>query len=401
MSDLGNVSGSSIDKLMGAADEISTSKVEIEAQQDESMSGLDNDWRDNFSEFASKRAGEKYGMKDRKPAISRSEIWKQQGARMPDNQELKNKADQYQTRNPELKSRSLVLLRQMIKPDDTPEEILRKAQDLFGDISLVDEALDYLLETSEGELHDTIQLAKEQIQDKFGREIAAGRNIGQVAREASAAGLGAPSTLRDLYRDITANPRESNALFNELNAKFNYNQLKQAIDFLLHSVGADLKSSGPSIPRGLLHNLLQETRSLQAILGVYSFFKGRMALIQSLFAKNGIPPPKELTFEQVAKQFMALVGDRYPSGDKVLQTAAKLGIDKSVMAKIIVLSQLRDAIREVALPQVYRSVQHRDELSTAIISALETLEEELEELLGEVEGEADVEFEEEDDAEDF
>jgi len=73
--------------------------------------------------------------------------------------------------------------------------------------------------------------------------------------------------------------------------------------------------------------------------------------------------------------------ERYPSGDKVLQSAGKLGIEKWILAKIIVFSQLRDAIREVALGQLYRNVQHRDDLYNAIIEALEALEEELDELL--------------------
>lgn len=398
MSDTGNISGNYIDQMMGATQEVSESKMEYAAVQEESISGLDTDWRDNFNVFASKLAGEKADMKSRKAAISRSEAAKAEKGEGTSEENAKNKAGEYQQRNPELKSRSLLLLRQFLKPEDTPDEILRKAQDLFDDVSLVHEALEYLLETTKEDMHESIQTAKDQLEHKFGREIAAGRNIGQVAREAAATGLGTPSSLRDLYRDITANPRESNALFNELNGKFSYNQLKQAISFLLHSVGADLKSSGPSIPRGLLHNLLQETRSLQAILGVYNFFQGRMGLIKSLFVKNGIAMPKELTFEQIAKQFMALVSDRYPSGDKVLQTATKLGIEKWIMAKIIAFSQLRDAIREVALQQVYRSVQHRDELLAAIIAALESLEEELEELLGE---EEEDEFDKEEDEEDF
>ena len=51
---------------------------------------------------------------------------------------------------------------------------------------------------------------------------------------------------------------------------------------------------------------------------------------------------------------------------------------EQLLAKIIVLSQFRDAVREVALSQLYRSVQHRDELYGAIIEALDGLEEELE-----------------------
>jgi type III secretion protein W len=205
--------------------------------------------------------------------------------------------------------------------------------------------------------------------------------------------------MRDLYRDITNNPRESSTLFEELSNKYSFKELKKVIDFLLHSLGADMKSKGPSIPRGLLHRLFTETRSLQAILGVYRFFKGRMNLMQGMFQKEGLDLPNELNFESMSKQFMSLAAERYPSASKVLQLAAKLGIDRWIIAKIIVFSQLRDAIREVAMNQVYKSLQHRDELYMAIIEALEDLEDELEEVSAREE-EEERESEEEEDEDD-
>jgi type III secretion protein W len=99
---------------------------------------------------------------------------------------------------------------------------------------------------------------------------------------------------------------------------------------------------------------------------------------------------------------MLLVSDRYPSQDKVLQTANRLGIEKWILAKISVLSQLRDSIREVSINQIYRSIQHRDDLFNAIILALEQLEDELEELLEKEEEEGEEEEEEKfDDDEEF
>lgn len=295
---------------------------------------------------------------------------------------IKNSADQFQRKNPELKSPVLLSLRERIKPGDTKEEILQKLKETYPDVSLADEVFDFLLETTEGELHQTIQAAKEEHKTQNEREIAAGRNITTQAREAADKGLGTPTNLRDLYRNITGSPRDSTTLFQELSQKYAFKDLKKVVDFLLHSLGADMKSKGPSIPKGQLFRFLTETRSLQAILGVYRFFKGRMGLIQKMFQKEGLQVPEELNFETMAKQFMGLAGERYPTGEKVLQTAVRLGIEKWLMAKIIVLSQLRDAIREVAVNQIYRSIQHRDELYMAILEALEDLEDELEELLG-------------------
>jgi len=295
-------------------------------------------------------------------------------------QQIKNTADQFQQRNPELQARTLQLLRERIKPGDKAEDILKKLQDMYPDVSLADEALEFLLETTEGELHQQVLAAKEQLNQEHRREIIAGRNISQQAREASKEGIGTHTSMRDLYRDLTGNPRDANTLFQELANKYAYNDVKKITFFLLHALGADLKSKGPSIPGAELQRLFSECRTLQAILGVYRFFQTRMKLIQSMFKKIGLQVPSQLTFETMSKQFMELTGERYPTSDKVLRSAVKLGIDKWLRAKIIALSQLRDAIREVALNQIYRSVQHRDELYMAIIEALENLEDELEEL---------------------
>lgn len=294
---------------------------------------------------------------------------------------IKDSANKFQRNNPELKFAALISIRELIKTTDSKEDILRTIREFYPDVSLMDEVLEFLLETTDGDLAKTVQEARDSLNDTelSRREVKAGRNMGNVARQASDKGLGTPTDLRNMYRDITGNPREPNALFQELSQKYQFDELKDVVDFLLHSLGADMNSKGPSIPKGNLHRLITETRSLQAILGVYRFFKGRMPLMQKMFTRDGLEMPKELTFETMAKQFMGLTGERYPSPEKALQTAVKLGIDKWIAAKIIALSQFRDGIREVALNQVFRSLQHRDELYLAILEALEDLEDELDE----------------------
>lgn len=311
--------------------------------------------------------------------------------------DLDNKADQYQGRNPELKSDALKELRRYLKPDDDKETILKKVQQFYPDVSLADEALDFLMETTDGDLFRNIQGAKEDFNAAFGREIAAGRNIHEEARAAAGGKLGTPTDLRQLYRDITGNPRDSSTLFDELSGRYTFKDLAKVSKFLLHSLGADMKSQGPSIPRGFLHTLINETRSLQAILGVYTFFSGRMDLLKKLFNKEALPIPNQLTFEALAKQFMSLVAERYPTSSKVLQKAANLGIEDGLQAKIFVISQLRDAVRAMAPNYIYKSIPHRDEVYMSIIEALEDLEEELDELLNEQEEDEIDEVEDHDD----
>lgn len=298
---------------------------------------------------------------------------------------LNKKAEAFEKKNPELKGKTLMLLRQQVSPKMSKEEILKKVEDFYEDPALADEALEFLEETSDTELLDLCKQARGDLQEKSGKDIAAGRNIGELARQTQ--GLGTPTSLRSLYKDITGNPREANTLFEELSEMYTYKDLQKVIKFLFHALGTDMKAKGPSIPKGQLHRLLSETRTLQAILGVYRYFKGRMALMEKLFAKSGMKMPQKLSFELMSKQFMKLVAERYPSSDKILKQMDKYGVEKWLMAKIIVLSQIRDAIREVAMNQIYKSLQHRDELYNAIIEALEDLEDEWEDEEEEEEGE--------------
>lgn len=353
---------------------------ELSAEQGTSVSAMQNYLQETVVPFPRLPKTEK-NLESQRERVQKALKMGKHAEKLSSPENIRDQAEQFQQKNSEFRSNALILLRERIKDGDTAEEILAKVQELYTDPALQDEALDFLLATSEGDLAKNVRDAKETLKKLFEREIVAGRNIGQQAREAAAKGLGTPTSLRDMYRDITGNPRDSTTLFHELSQNYAFKDLKKVMDFLLHSLGADLKSKGPSIPRGQLYRLLTETRSLQAILGVYRFFRNRMDLVSKLFQKEGMEVPSTLNFETLSKQFMTLASDRFPSSDKVLQTAVRLGIEKWILAKIIALSQFRDAIREVAINQIYRSLQHRDELYLAILEALEELEDELEELL--------------------
>jgi type III secretion protein W len=293
-------------------------------------------------------------------------------------EKLQEISDQYSRKNPELQARSLLLLRSRINANDTKEEILRKVLESYPDFSLADEALEFLLETSDGELTSQVRQAKEDLNLRFGREVRAGRNIGAKAREFSSQGLGSPTGLRDLYREITGNPRDAHTLFDELTAKFDYEKMRSVIDFLLHSLGTDLKSKGPSIDRGELHRLFTEARSMQAILSVFRFFKSRMKMLEKGFDQFGLPMPPKVTFEYLAKLFMRLLQERYPSADKVLQMSSLLGMLEEYFGLTLVYTQMRDAVRHVA-PKLFKSDQHRKDVLSSLIDAIEELDEKIEE----------------------
>ncbi|MBI3236723.1 MAG: type III secretion system gatekeeper subunit SctW [Chlamydiales bacterium] len=293
-------------------------------------------------------------------------------------QRLEEISEQYSQKNPELQARALLLLRSRITPNDTKEEILKKVLEMYPDYSLADEALDYLLETSTGEIARRVRQAKEDLNTSFGREIKAGKNIVEQARSFSKQGLGTTTALRELYREITGNPREPQSLFAELSNQFTFDRMQNVIDFILHSLGSDLKAKGPSIDRGELHRLMTQGRSMQAILGIYRYFKTRMNLIIQAFQRQGLFLPPRINFELLAKLFVRFLQERYPSSDKILQMAQHLALMEDLLGQIIIYTQMRDAVRYIA-PKLFKSEQHRQDVLSTFIDTIEDLDEKIEE----------------------
>ncbi len=287
-------------------------------------------------------------------------------------------AQEFEKNNPELKTKTLLILRDHISVKDSPEEILAKVQSFYQDYSLADEALQFLLETTTGALKENVEEAIERFRGTYQREITAGKNIFADSREFSEKGLGSPTALRDMYRDITGTVRPPLTLFDELFQNFSYQKMETVIQFLLSSLGSDLRSKGPSIEPAELAKLVADARTLQAILGVYRFFQQRMGLIHHQLEVYETTMPMGLDFTMLAKAYMQALKERYPSPLKFRDLGKSLGVKKDLASEIVIFSQMRDAVRQVA-PKLYKDERHRKSVLSTWIELLEELEEEYEE----------------------
>lgn len=305
----------------------------------------------------------------------------------------RDSATQYQQKNPELKSDKLLkILKKVAQLKESkranPKSIMEAIKAEFDEPSLIDEAMNFLLDNTDPkedvELNKTIADTQDTYQKEHSREIKASKNIAEVANKYATKETDAKD-LRSLYQDITGNPRETKDLFKELSEKYpDMKSLNRVLKFLFKALGEDLNSGGPSIEAGKLKNLMEESKTLQAINGIHRCFQEMMPHIQKMFVKLGMPVPEKLNFQNLAKQFIALLSDRYPTSDKVLSMADKMGLS-SIVEKIIYTESNRDAVRAIS-PRAYNSTEHRVEVSKAIIEALEKLyqDEEAEEDAGAV-----------------
>lgn len=289
-------------------------------------------------------------------------------------------AERYNKQNPELKPKTLLILQNRIPEAATEEEIQQLVDDIYADKALADEAIDFLIEVAENKkmLRNKLINAKQKFNSHYGVEIRAGRNISAQARLYSTRGLGSPTALREFYSDLVKNPRTSQDLFDELTEKFKFSDMKNMIDFILHSLGDDLKSGGSSIAKGELQALMGESKSMQAILGLFRFFHSRMSLIKKAFAQKDLSMPSRMTFELLARVIMKFLKERYPSSDKVLKLGYLLGISDELEAQMIVFMQYRDAMRNLS-PLLFLSERHRQEVLMVLMETLSDLEDELDE----------------------
>ncbi len=288
-------------------------------------------------------------------------------------------ADEFQNKNQEMQKRGLLGLKKALLESDTPEQILEKVFLTYPDHYLADEAFEFLAQTTDPttKIGTNLRKAREILNDRYGREVKAGRNINNEAKEFAKQGLGTAGSLRNLYRDITGNPREPLTLFEELTEAYTFDKMKTVLEFMLHSLGSDMKAKGPSIAPAELQRLFSEVRSMQAVLGVYRFFYQRMNLIKGQFEREGLSLPKQLTFDLLARILVKLIGERYPSPDKVLKFALNLGISEEVLAQVIIYTQFRDAMRGVS-PRLFKSDKHRQDLLMVLIETISELDDLLE-----------------------
>ena len=286
-------------------------------------------------------------------------------------------AQNYQQRNSELDANILRKLASKLKDATSAEEVLESVLDVVEDPTLADEVLEYLEQEIEGNAKEMISDARNYLNSVKKREIVAGRNIDPAAKSFYKKGVGtSPTELRNLYREITQEPKDHNALFTQLSKKYPYEELKAVISFLLKGMSYDLKSKGSSIQPQELMRLMTETRNLQSILWVYLFFKKRKKMIRRQYDEHGCEDEEPPEFEELAQDFISIVEERYPSVARLLANASKKNLSDE--EKIVIFMQYRDAIRGLA-PRLYRNLKHRQDLLLIIIEVLDELEYEEEE----------------------
>jgi len=125
-------------------------------------------------------------------------------------------------RNRELDPDALVAMLGEAEGVETADALAEVAQRYYPDVTLRDDAFDFLEETTGGDLQGLVREAREIHRERFEVDIRAGRNVTDQAREFSEQGLGTPTELRDLYRQIVDTCPSPMEMFKLLMSRYHY-----------------------------------------------------------------------------------------------------------------------------------------------------------------------------------
>lgn len=206
-------------------------------------------------------------------------------------------AEKMAKKHPDFESDVFEQLCNSLIAKDSSAAIKNKALKAYkNDPTLAEDALAYLEQVSDDNLKAKVKEARILLKEAQPREIKAGRNIqgpvtnfGKDHKEVKQS----PNALRTLYRAVTGKPWTPNELYAQLFKNFPFEHLVFIFGFLFDALGAELRlTADASIPKPQLRKRVKDIKNVQAIFGVYRFFKGSLRSIKASFKKYHILLPK-------------------------------------------------------------------------------------------------------------
>lgn len=283
-------------------------------------------------------------------------------------------ADKHSSDSTEISAQDLRSLRDSIAPDASPDDILKAVQEKFSDPVLASRALDYLdasVSSSDGALKNAIIQAKTTYNTTHKQAIVGGKNIQFTTHQFASELKVSPSSLRQLYLEVTSKENTCKQMFTLLTERYLFPDMKAVTSFLLNGISADMKSEGSSIPSAKLMLLMGEIRNLEAVVDSYQIFESAFPRMQQNAQAEGLSFPDHVNFVSLAESFQKLVGDNYPLAKKCeTEVQSLVGPDTDLQS--IVLNNFFTAARNVS-PRFFESVGKRDAFLTALANALDNI----------------------------
>jgi hypothetical protein len=386
--DLSKISSGYVEE--GTDEKITEKTAVIAAEEEENLQEMQTDERANPLAAAIKKADKQIKV----PASALKKTKEGKGEkRLKPPQEIESGIREFSNKNPKFTPDKLRNLLDKLKDGMSKEEILKLVREEYPNPMDASQALEFLASISLEDYKEGIQsvqmaLNKEIIdkrEEEVAKKVETEAALATTAASAAAVQIAGGGDLNQLLEHFILNSKmEATAIAKIIQDAFGDNQDK-IYAFLLKKCGAEIKKCGVEINKlrelkdhhdedAFMKNAMPLLRKLQAIKWVSSYFKIRNKPKPEI---AGQKPAVQFNPQEMAKQFLSLVSERFLSPEKVIQTAAKLGA-VTLEDQIVLISQERDAVRQVSMNHIFRSPQHRDEMFSTILEALSDLEDLLE-----------------------
>lgn len=279
-----------------------------------------------------------------------------------------------------------------IGPEDTKATILDKLESAYPYPTLVNQALDILLEKTSGPAKDQVQLAKDEIVANFGRDLKLMGASKQVTTVLKKANLDIPpGEFQDRCKQLATKAVDFHTFESEI-ATMTTSQKDAYCKATLHMLGIILKQ-GSSMEVAEIQDIMKSIKTIQASNSADKIAEKSTQYIHRLFNAKGLKPPPQLIPKELRKELLELSGKQYANPEKVAQIAIKLGFKKNidttdpnnleealinVQGQIIVFNAMIAMLPQLAPTPVFGTTIRKEEVHNAIMAYNERLEVELE-----------------------
>lgn len=283
-------------------------------------------------------------------------------------------SDRFVENNPEISGQDLQGLRDSLREDASPEDVLKMVQEKFADPALQSIALDYLVQTtpsSDGALKSTLIQARQQHITNNHQAVTGGKNIMFASQEYAEALNVSPSGLRELYLTITSDFHSVDQILTMLQSRYTHEEMGTVSSFLLRGMSADLKSEGPSVPPAKLQVMMTEIRNLQALISSYDYFDSHVPPLLNSLKAEGAAIPDNIQPKQLADVFLKAIQDKFPTASKIERSVREaVGDDSESVSGV--LNLFFKALRGTS-PRLFSSAEKRQQLGAMMANALDSV----------------------------
>lgn len=276
-------------------------------------------------------------------------------------------------------------------------EIREALEENFEDPTLKNAALVVaikLLDKQEGDpdLKKLLQQVLQELVESNGPEIRAGYNVSNIAASTVSSDAELVAALRDFYCQVIFGDQnlvntyyyimksfpdkierakrdqerrnQKNAYADELDGPEGQKRLEKALEFLLKSLAAELKSNAPSLEAPLLKSVMDGICQMEFLRNSYRSF---LQLLTKMNAQCSVIP---VAPSRLIKEILGRVTREAMSHDEFLRVAAEFGVPP-LQLSIEFLTRIYDMVR-LFPERVFPNAKNREVFLTAVQHALDS-----------------------------